>query len=162
MANTPKLCSTDGCGRPHYCRGMCSRCYQRHRYETEPEYRARVKAACKSYRLDHVDVDAATAASRAYRAANIDRVRKHALAYNDRYKAENGVNPSARYRPGDPCRVEAGGRVVEGAIAGPAFRLGFGVWRVPIALPWGETVDFSTVDVMPATARKLPPKSAGS
>lgn len=50
LAVSPKsrgLCAVEGCDRPHRARGLCKTHYQRMRYATDPDWRARRRESQK-------------------------------------------------------------------------------------------------------------------
>ena len=87
------------------------------------------------------------AAAREYARTHRGKVKRNKRRYRARVVEAIGVNPTARYRPGDPCRVIAGGQLVWGEVATPAFRSGQSQWSAAVLLPWGEVVDFRTNDI---------------
>jgi hypothetical protein len=44
-----RTCSVEGCGRKHRACGYCMTCYQRTRYQTDPQYREHKKAAYRHW-----------------------------------------------------------------------------------------------------------------
>ena len=151
-----KTCITPGCGRPAYCKGFCTACYQRHRYKTVPGVRDRIRAANKAYSM--ANTEKVEAAAKAYAATHRGKVKRNKRRHRARVVDAIGVNPTARYRPGDPCQVVAGGQLVWAEIATPAFRSGQRRWDAAVLLPWGEVVDFRTNDII-IPMRKLRTKA---
>lgn len=47
-----KLCGTEGCGRKHHCKGLCSRCYDRKKRRENPEA---ARAKDREQYLKHID-----------------------------------------------------------------------------------------------------------
>lgn len=55
--NVGRTCTTDGCDRPAYCRGLCSRCYQQAWRASKPEGHWRTyRATCEAEACDRVAV----------------------------------------------------------------------------------------------------------
>ena len=142
---TMKTCITPECDRPAYCKGFCTACYQRHRYKHAPGVAERVRAANKAYAM--ANTEKVEVAAREYARTHRGKVKRNNRRYRARVVDAIGVSPTARYRPGDPCQVVAGGQLVWGEVATPAFRSGQRQWSAAILLPWGEVVDFPTNDV---------------
>src|SRR5687767_9102575 len=75
-----RICSIDGCDKPHNSRGMCKNHAQRERYRENTEAAKQYQAA---YRAERREQEAARVA--AWRQANADRAREA----NRRWYAEN-------------------------------------------------------------------------
>ena len=48
-----KMCSEESCSPPHHCKGFCRKHYLKHRYDNDPEYRARHQVANRKSREKH-------------------------------------------------------------------------------------------------------------
>lgn len=50
-----RLCETEGCGKKHFCRGLCSTCHTRREYHANPDNRAKRAARGSRWRSDNKD-----------------------------------------------------------------------------------------------------------
>jgi hypothetical protein len=116
----------------------------RKRYANDPEFRAKVRRQNKEtfIRTYEVRIEAINE----WRAKHPKKVRAIRKRHRANFKEKTGVSKSARFVPGNPCQVMAGGKLVAGEIASPAKRLDK-VWSVWVQLPWGEVVLFPTKEV---------------
>ena len=149
--STPRICSVEGCDKPHFGKGFCTRHYQSYRYHNFPEHRAKKLQAAKEFNLARPEVHAL--ACERYREKHLKQVRAQSLAYARREKDKLGVYPGARFRPGDPCSVFVKNELVFGTIDSPAYG-GGNNWSIMVALPWGESVEFQTTEVKVCLNRK--------
>jgi 5-methylcytosine-specific restriction endonuclease McrA len=119
-----RICSVDGCGAPHYCKGLCKPCYRKAWYEAHRDHEQATMAAWRATNAEydrqrwadyhaanrdrlcavklakyHADREAAAARVAEYRAANRAAVRRRkaeARRNDPNWPIENRANAAQR------------------------------------------------------------------